>query len=130
LENEELLLRQIQTHDYIVADGEVIDRNNLKPERVIFMSDNGTIYDRQDTPPWYATHYQTLTQGIDAIDYTGWTNSIVAICGEKSFPIAINGAGDVIVAAAEFGAVSIILISKGIRYLLVLLQISIDVNLF
>jgi len=109
LENEELLLRQIQTHDYIVADGEVIDRNNLKPERVIFITDNnnGTIYDRQDTPPWYATHYQTLTQGIDAIDYTGWTNSIVAICGEKSFPIAINGAGDVIVAGAEFGVVSI-----------------------
>ena len=118
LENEEVLLSQMHPPDYIVADGKLIDRNSLRPERVIFLRENGTIFDRQDTPPWYTTHYQALTQGIDAIDYTTWINSIVAIFGEKSFPIATNGEGDVIIAGAEFGAVSIFCLFYTVRNLM------------
>jgi hypothetical protein len=33
-------------------------------------------------------------------------NSILAIYGEKSFPIATNNAGDTIIAGAEYGMVN------------------------
>ncbi len=89
--------------NYIVADGKLIDLDSLKPERTIFIRENETPTDRQS--PWYTAHYQELTKGLTSIDYTGWSNSVVAIFGEKAFPIATNGAGDVIISGAEFGKV-------------------------
>ncbi len=89
--------------NFIVADGKLIDLNSLKPERTIFLRENETPTDRQS--PWYIAHYQELTKGLTSIDYTGWINSVVAIFGEKAFPIATNGAGDVVISGAEFGKV-------------------------
>ena len=57
--------------DYIVADGLLIDQNELKPSRVRFPWGEGNTTDRQSVP-WYTAHYQALTQGIDALEYNTW----------------------------------------------------------
>ncbi len=59
---------------------------------------------------WYAPHYNALTAKLSEIDYTlpttGLSPSVLALFGDKAFPVATNAAGDVTIAGAEFGTVS------------------------
>ena len=55
---------------------------------------------------------------VTGLDY-GMSNSVLAIFGEKAFPIATSSSGDVTIAGAEFGSVTnfefladLVLISK------------------
>jgi hypothetical protein len=57
--------------NYIVADGQLIDQNKLKPSRVRFPWGECNTTDRQ-IAPWYTAHYQALTKGIDALEYNTW----------------------------------------------------------
>ena len=60
--------------------------------------------------PWYSNHYNALTAKLSEIDYTlpttGLSPSVLALFGDKAFPIATNTAGDVTIAGAEYGSVS------------------------
>ena len=61
--------------------------------------------ERSDDNLWYISHYRFLTKNLTFLKY-GLRNSIMAIFGEKTFPIATNKHGDVTIAAAEFGQVT------------------------
>jgi hypothetical protein len=92
------------TPDYVVADGKLLDMNTLKPERTFVPWLNETKETARQKEAWYTAHYQALTAGISGLEY-GWSNSILAIFGEKAFPIATSGSGDVTIAGAEYGKV-------------------------
>jgi hypothetical protein len=57
--------------DYIVANGLLIDQNELKPIMVRLQQGEGATTDGQSAP-WYTEHYQALTQGIDSLEYNTW----------------------------------------------------------
>ena len=71
LDHEDFERRLTEAPNYIIADGELIDLNTKRPERVFFPWGNDIVTDRQDSP-WYTAHYQALTQGVDGIDYSNW----------------------------------------------------------
>ncbi len=71
LDHEDIERLLPEPPNYIIADGEVIDLNKKRPERVFFAWGNDTETNRQDSP-WYTAHYQALTQGVDGIDYSNW----------------------------------------------------------
>ena len=62
----------IDEPDHIIADGKLIDRNEWHPSRIRFPWGSDRLADRQASPPWYALHYQALTQGLDGIEYNNW----------------------------------------------------------
>ena len=62
----------VETPDYIIAGDKVIDRNDRNPRRIQYPRGSEHLTDRQTSPPWYTSHYQALTQGIEAIEYHTW----------------------------------------------------------
>ena len=58
--------------DHIIADDKIIDLNKQeKPERFLIPRE-GELVSMRQAPPWYTAHYQSLTQGLDEIDYSSW----------------------------------------------------------
>jgi len=67
-----------ESADYVIANGRLIDLNELKPERVFYPWGEALNKDKRD--PWYTSHYQALTKGIDGIDYTTWYQCLFLCC--------------------------------------------------
>ena len=59
--------------------------------------------------PWYEEHYNNLTEGIvrSIEDPSYKHNCILAVFGEKAFPVWLNKHRDARIAAAEFKLVSV-----------------------
>ena len=62
-------------------------------------------------PDWYSEHYHELTSGLGPSELNvpnfkyPDANSVLAVFGEKAFPVWLNSNGDAKIAAALYGKV-------------------------
>jgi len=50
-------------------------------------------------------HFQHLTEGLSILDFGTLATSVLAVFGERAFPITTNGFGQATIAAGEHGKV-------------------------
>ena len=55
--------------------------------------------------PWYAADYETLTSGLESIDGTNLSPSVLVLFGQNAFPVNTNKIGQATIGAAKYGKV-------------------------